>query len=55
MASEGSRKAGHEVTIPVVNRIWNPTFLKPEMVVEAKNGDIRRVGGTVYPLQSPRL
>jgi len=29
------------VTIPVVNRMWNPTFLKPEMVVEkAKNGDI---------------
>ena len=29
------------MTIPVVNRMWNPTFLKPEMVVEkAKNGDI---------------
>ena len=29
------------MTIPAVNRMWNPTFLKPEMVVEkAKNGDI---------------
>jgi RNA polymerase sigma-70 factor (ECF subfamily) len=29
------------VTIAAVNRMWNPTFLKPEMVVEkAKNGDI---------------
>ena len=33
------------MTIPAANRMWNPTFLKTDLVVErAKNGDITAFG-----------
>src|SRR5258706_10504533 len=41
----GYRKASKRVTIPAANRMWNPTFLKTDLVVErAKNGDLTEVG-----------
>jgi len=44
------------VTIPAVNRLWNPKFLKTDVVVEkAKNGDITALAELYTLYKTPRL